>query len=165
MVVPVYVRMTRTFLILTLLLGSAAQAGAISFDLNFDRLQEAFRLIPDSDKGAVDEVIALVKRGDHKEALARLNALNKQFPDNSSLRVLTAFALVNLGNYLGAFEEADRAHDSPNGNPYKCLFYSKVALLAGRTEACKRELQHAKDNKEQPKEIKAIEAELKKRKS
>lgn len=157
--------MMRPILILTLLLASVPPVGAISFELNFDRLQEAFRLIPDSDRGSLDEVIVLVKKGEHKEALSRLNALNKKFPDNSSLRVMTAFALVNLGNFLGAFEEADYAHDAPNGNPYKCLFYARVALLAGRPEACQRELKHAKDNKEQPKEVKEIELALRKRKS
>jgi Flp pilus assembly protein TadD len=135
-------------------------ADAINLELRFDRLQEAFRLLPEADRGTVDEIIVLLKRGSHKEALTRLEELNQQFPSNSSLRVLTAYALLNLGNVLGAFEEADRAHDAPNGNPYKCLFFSKVALLAGRHEACKRELEHARQNKEQPKEVREIEMAL-----
>jgi Flp pilus assembly protein TadD len=139
-------------------------AQAINLELRFDRLQEAFRLLPEADRGAVDDIIVLLKRGSHQEALARLEELNRQFPANSSLRVLTAYALLNLGNILGAFEEADRAHDAPNGNPYKCLFFSKVALLAGKHEACKRELEHARQNKEQPKEVREIEKEIRKRK-
>lgn len=157
--------MKKGLLTLSLLcLLPAGPVDAVNLDLRFDRLQEAFRLLPESDRGQVDEIIGLLKQGSHKEALSRLEELNRQFPSNSSLRVMTAYALLNLGNVLGAFEEADRAHDAPNGNPYKCLFFSKVALLAGKHEACKRELQHAKVNKEQPKEVREIEMELKRRK-
>lgn len=137
---------------------------AINLELRFERLQEAFGLLSQADRPAVDDVIVLLKQGSHREALGRLEELNRQYPANSSLRVMTAYALLNLGNVLGAFQEADRAHDAPNGNPYKCLFFAKVALLAGKQEACKRELQHAKENKEQPKEVREIELEIKKRK-
>ncbi|MBL8175781.1 MAG: hypothetical protein JNK48_13990 [Bryobacterales bacterium] len=155
--------MTKTVLYLLLLAGSwlAVPARAVELDIRLDRLAEAIGLLPEDDRGAVDEVIALIKRGENTDAYQRLTELNKTNPANSSLRVLTSYALLKLGNALGALEEADRAHDAPNGNSYKCLFYAKIAFLNGKSEACKRELSHVKKVGDMPKEVKALEKEMK----
>lgn len=158
--------MLTRFLLPFLLLGlsAAVPAGAADFDLRIDRLTDAFRLLPDADQKTVDEVLQLIQRKEHTEALARLQSLNRMNPENSSLRVVTAYALLRVGNLLGAFDEADKAHDLPNGNSYKCLFYAKIALLTGNKEACKRELQHVKKVGDMPAEAKAVEKDLKKTK-
>lgn len=140
---------------------AATPAQAVTFDLRLDRLAEAIGLLPDSDRKSVEEVIQLIKRGENTDAYQRLNELNKTNPSNSSLRVLTSYALLQLGNAIGALEEADRAHDAPNGNSYKCLFYAKIAFLNGKTDACKRELGHVKKVGDMPKDVKALEKEMK----
>jgi predicted Zn-dependent protease len=154
-------KLTLTIFVLSLL---ALPADAASFDLRFDRLGEALGLLPEADQRSVDEVVALIKRGDNDGALKRLNELNKGNPDNSSLRVLTGYALLQIGNVLGALEQADKAHEASNGNSYKCWFYSKIALLSGKPDLCKRELNHVKKVGDMPAEAKALEQELKKKK-
>jgi Flp pilus assembly protein TadD len=140
-------------------------APAADFDLRFDRLSEAFTLLPEADRMSTNEVIALIRRGDHNDALARLQKLNAGHPDNSSLRVLTAYALLQVGNLVGAFDEAQKAHSAPNGNSYKCWFFSKIALLNGDIQTCKRELAHVKHAGDLRAEAKALEQDLKKRKN
>lgn len=140
-----------------------APASAALFDLRFDKLTEALRILPDADKTSVNEVISLIKSGRNDDALKKLNMLNMGNPENSSLRVLTAYTLFQLGNLVGALQEADKAHDAPNGNSYKCWFYSKLAFLNGQGEVCKRELAHVKKAGDLPKEVKELEKELKKK--
>ncbi len=155
--------MTKTVLYTLLVLWSwtATPASAVTFDLRLDRLAEAFGILPEHDRKAVDEIISLIKRGENNDAYQRLHELNKTNPSNSSLRVLTSYALLQLGNAIGALEEADKAHDAPNGNSYKCLFYAKIAFLNGKSEACKRELSHVRKVGDMPKEVKALEKEMK----
>jgi len=140
-------------------------APAADFDLRFDRLTEAFSLLPEADRMSTNEVIALIRRGDHNDALARLQTLNATNPDNSSLRVLTAYALLRVGNLIGAFDEAKKAHSTPNGNSYKCWFFSKIALLNGDIPTCRRELDHVKHAGDMRAEARALEQDLKKRKN
>jgi hypothetical protein len=135
---------------------------ALDFDLRFDRLAAALALIGDSDKGAVEEAVQFIRRGENQLALARLSALNKANPNNSSLRILTAYALLKVGNLAGAFEEARSAEGAPNGNSYKCWFLAKVAFLAGNKDVCRRELKHVKGVGDMPNEAAALERQLKK---
>ena len=151
-----------SFLAVVLAIAWAAiPAQAIEFDLRFDKLVDALQLLPDADRESVNGVISMIKRGAHQEALQRLKVLNGGNPENSSLRLMTAYALLQVGNALGALQEADKAHEASNGNSYKCWFYSKVALLNGQSEACKRELSHVKKAGDMPEEVKALEKEMK----
>jgi Flp pilus assembly protein TadD len=154
-----------SILIVWMLLVLPVRSLALDFDLRLDRLSEAFQLLPDADRGTVDDVLDLLKKGQHQEALRRLDELNRMNPDNSSLRVLTAYGLLQVGNLLGAFDEARQAEKAPNGNAYKCWFLSKVALLNGDTLACRRELSHVKSSgdKSLRKEVKQVEEQLKKK--
>ena len=138
-------------------------ATAADFDLRLDRLADAFTLLPEADRQSTDEVIALIRRGENNEALDRLRKLNASNPDNSSLRVLTAYALLQVGNLVGAFTEADRAHSSPTHNSYTCWFFSRIALLKGDIQVCKRELEHLKHSGDMRAEAKQLERDLKKR--
>lgn len=157
--------MIRITLFLVLALGTAFEAAAAPFELRFDRLTEALGLLPDADRSSVNEVIDLIKKGDHPGALSRLNELNRSNPENSSLRLLTSYAMLQLGNILGAYEEAHHAHDASNGNSYKCWFLSKLALVNGKDAVCKRELKHVKKVGDMPQEAKALEQELKAKKN
>lgn len=138
-------------------------AQGADFGLRLDRLSGAFGLLNDADRQTVDSIMDLVKKGDHLAALQRLSQLNDRNPENSSLRVLTAYALLQAGNVIGALEQADKAHDAKNANSYTCWFYSKVALLNGKTELCKRELKHVKKAGDLPQEARQLEAQLKKK--
>lgn len=150
-------------LVLTLLLIVPVRAG--TFDLRLDRLADAFRLLSEADRSSVDEVVELIKKGDHSTALTRLEELNNRNPQNSSLRVLTAYTLLQVGNLVGAFDQAKIGESSPGGNSYKCWVLSKVALLTGDPVTCKRELKHVRKAGDMPEEVKALQVEIRKGKS
>jgi thioredoxin-like negative regulator of GroEL len=120
-----------------------APAAAAEFPLQFDRLTKFFDRVSPSERSTLDDSIDLLKKGDHSLALIKLKELTQANSTNAGLRVLLAYALLNAGNQLGAFNEAKRAerdgHDS-----YVCLFLAKVAYIAGDPSVCKREVKHVK---------------------
>ena len=138
----------------------AAPASADTFDLDYNRLDPAADVLSHADHDAMSDAIQLIKKGEHSLALARLSALNKSNPENSSLRILASYVLLQAGNIAGAFEEAEKAHKAPNGNSYKCWFLGKVALLNGKNAVCERELKHVHGAGDMVAEAKALEAEL-----
>lgn len=144
----------------SLVLCTVALGRAETFDLNYSRLEGALNQLSSGDRIAVDDAIRLVRDGEHSLALARLSELNTANPANSSLRILASYALVLAGNLVGAFAEAEKAHDAPNGDSYKCWFFAKIALLNGKTDQCERELEHVRKAGDMIAEVQAIEAEL-----
>ena len=132
------------------------------FDLNYERLEPAVDTLKHADRDAVNDAVELIKQGEHSLALARLSSLNKNHPENSSLRIFASYVLLQAGNIAGAFEEAEKAHKAPNGNSYKCWFLGKVALLHGKHALCERELKHVQGAGDMVAEAKALEAELSK---
>ena len=145
------------------MLATPLAADHVRFDLRYDRLSGAVAQLADADRSTVNQAIDLIKKGDSNLALIRLSGLNKANPNNSSLRILTAYALLRAGDLLGAFEESKKAHEAPNGdNGYKCWFLGKLALLNGDKATCQREVNHAKADKTLAKDVSALEKELKK---
>jgi Flp pilus assembly protein TadD len=138
---------------------------APSMELRFDRLTSALTLLGDSDRKIVDEAVQLIRQGEHVGALARLSTLTHSNPDNSSLRILMAYAQLQLGNLTGALDEAKKAHESPNGNSYRCYFLAKIAFLTGDTVTCRRELNHAKNAGDMPEDVRQLQNDLKKAKA
>ncbi len=145
------------------ILSCCVSAGA-SFDLRFDQLTPALKLLTTDDRQIVEQTVELIKGGNHSLALVRLTSLNSKNPENSSLRILASYAQLQLGNLLGAFEEARKAESAPNGTSYKCYFLGKLFLLNGNQEGCRKELSHVKqagakgiepDVKELEKDLKA----------
>jgi Flp pilus assembly protein TadD len=149
------------FMLLVLASCLPVSLGAQTFDLRFDRLTSALATLSAGDRTAVDQAIELMRKGDNNLALVRLSALNEKNPQNSSLRILTAYSMLRLGNLVGAFDEAGRAEKAQNGDSYKCWFLAKLAFLKGDMTACRREIDHAKANGE---DVKALEDDMKKRK-
>jgi len=143
----------------------AAPPPAASMDLRFDRLASALTLLNDGDRKVVNEAVQLIREGEHVAALARLSTLTHSNPDNSSLRILMAYAQLQLGNLTGALDEAKKAHEAPNGNSYRCYFLAKIAFLTGDTVTCRRELNHAKNAGDMPAEVRELQNDLKKTKS
>ncbi|MGA2742678.1 MAG: tetratricopeptide repeat protein [Bryobacteraceae bacterium] len=144
---------------------AAPPQSAPSMDLRFDRLTSALTLLGDSDRKIVDEAVQLIREGEHVGALARLSTLTHSNPDNSSLRILMAYAQLQLGNLTGALDEAKKAHDAPNGNSYRCYFLAKIAFLTGDSVTCRRELNHAKNAGDMPEEVRQLQNDLKKAKA
>jgi Flp pilus assembly protein TadD len=136
-----------------------------SVDLRFDRLASALTLLNDADRKIVDQAAQLIREGENAGALARLSTLTHSNPDNSSLRILMAYAQLQLGNLTGAFDEAKKAHEAPNGNSYRCYFLAKIAFLTGDTVTCRRELNHTKNAGDMPEEVRQLQNDLKKTKA
>ena len=134
-------------------------------DLRFDRLASALTLLSDTDRKIVDEAAQLIREGEHAGALARLSTLTHSNPENSSLRILMAYAQLQLGNLTGALDEAKKAHEAPNGNSYRCYFLAKIAFLTGDNITCRRELNHAKNAGDMPEEVRQLQNDLKKAKA
>ena len=133
--------------------------------LQYDRLASALTLLNDSDRKIVNEAAQLIKEGENVGALARLSALTHANPDNSSIRILMAYAQLQLGNLTGALDEAKKAHEAPNGNSYRCYFLAKIAFLTGDTVTCRRELNHAKNAGDMPEEVRQLQNDIKKAKA
>lgn len=150
-------------LAICLLVVAAAPLRADKVDLRAERLTEALDLLKPSERSVVDHAVDLIRKGMNTDALAALSTLTKDNPKNSSLRILTAYALLQLGNLVGAFDEAKKAEAAPNGNSYKCWFLGKLALLVGDREVCKREIAHAKKAGDMATDVDALEKELKSR--
>src|SRR5580698_1533149 len=151
---------------LTLASAAPPPAQAVAtMDLQYDRLASALTLLSDADRKIVDEAVQLIHEGEHVGALARLSTLTHSNPDNSSLRILAAYAQLQLGNLTGALDEAKKAHDAPNGNSYRCYFLAKIAFLTGDNVTCRRELNHAKNAGDMPNEVRQLQNDVKKSKT
>lgn len=144
---------------LLLLILTLAPAQAEVFSLKFDRLNGALAMLSSTDRQTVDNAIALIKRGDHNLALIELNSVSKSNPTSAGVRVLTAYALLNLGNTLGAFKEAKTA-ESVGHDSYICSFLGRVAYLVGDVRACKREIKHVRAAGDPDGEAAVLEQEL-----
>lgn len=149
---------------LSLCLVALLAAQTALFPLRVDQLTAPLRMLSPSDRRIVDEAIALIRDGRHRAALDRLSDLATAHPENSSLHILAAYALLQAGNLVSALEEATRAHQAPNGNSYKCAFRAKIALLKGDIVTCDEELQHIRKAGDQPAEVRQIEKDLKRAK-
>lgn len=136
-----------------------APAHAEVFSLKFERLSGALATLSSTDRQTVDNAIALIKRGDHNLALIELNSVAKTNPTSAGVRVLTAYALLNLGNTLGAFKEAKTA-ESVGHDSYICSFLGRMAYLVGDVRACRREIKHVKAAGDPDGEAVALERQL-----
>ena len=142
-------------------LAMAAPPPAPAMDLHFDRLTSALTLLTSTDRKVVDDAALLIREGENVGALARLSTLTGSHPDNSSIRILIAYAQLQLGNLTGALDEAKKAHEAPNGNSYRCYFLAKVAFLTGDKATCRRELNHVKNAGDMPMEVRQLESDVK----
>ncbi len=94
------------------------------------------------DKKVVDEAIKLIHDNRDADALTSLTKLTRTNPKNTTVRVLRAYALLELGNLAGALSDATFAESSGVPATYKCWFLAQVAYLSGNKPLCRREIKH-----------------------
>lgn len=111
-------------------------------ELNLKALAEPLQDLNPEEKRVVDEAIGLIREMRDAEALAHLTNLTRSNPSNSTIRVLRAYALLELGNLTGALDDATVAEASGIRASYKCWFLAQVAFLAGNKPLCRREIKH-----------------------
>ena len=130
--------------LLCLLAACGNSPHAASPELHFDyaRIAGPLASLDDADRKTVEDTVALMKRGDHKLALVRLSALNDRNPSNSSLRLLSSYALLQMGNLAESLSEAQRAHDAADHGVYQCYVLAHVAAINGKKDVARREIEH-----------------------
>jgi Flp pilus assembly protein TadD len=141
-----------------LLLSCAAFAAGP--ELKLKRMNPSLNALSRSERSAVDRAVSLIRKGEHTAALAQLTELTRSNPNNSSVRVVLAYALLQAGNLAGAFDHAKLAEAAPDHNSYVCLFLARVAWLAGDTGSCRRELGHVRAAGTDKAEADALERQL-----
>ena len=149
-------------LTLFLLLTLPARAALGPEDLKLDRLTKPITSLSPEERKIFDEAIGLIRSGNHSLALARLTSLKEANPKNTAVRVASSYVLLQAGNLLGAFDDAEKA-EAGEANGYLCWFLAKVSLATGQPAACKREVEHLKTVPEYREAAKQIEKELKKK--
>src|SRR5262249_53184491 len=124
--------------------GVRAQApgAAPQLRLEIKALAEPLRDLKPEEARIVDDAIELIQKGEHAPAFLALTGLTERNPNNSALRVLRAYTLLQLGNLLGALDEARAAESGRIRSAYRCWFLAQVAYLAGNKPLCKREIRH-----------------------
>jgi hypothetical protein len=115
-------------------------------EIDLRALTEPLQDLTPADRDTIDEAMALIKQKKHLLALANLTSLAQRNPDNSAVRILRAYVLLELGNLSGALEDADVAEASGAHAAYKCWFLAQVAHLAGNKPLCRREIQRIANN-------------------
>ncbi|MCX6625803.1 MAG: hypothetical protein NTY38_33015, partial [Acidobacteria bacterium] len=107
------------------LLLFAAGAAAETLDLRPDRLAASLGKLSGGDQRAAKQALELIRKGEHSLALAQLTALTSRNPNASSIRILASYAMLQLGNLIGAFGEARKAETTSDANSYSCWFLAK----------------------------------------
>jgi hypothetical protein len=134
--------------ILALAAQLAFAAGAPSPQLNMPALAPAVRELSTQDSKVFDETIALIQKGDHAVALISLTRLEGSNPRNVAVRAVRAYVLLQVGNLLGALDDARVAEKTGPPSPYRCWMLAQISYLAGNQRLCRREVKHLEGNPE-----------------
>ncbi len=140
--------------------GGAPQGGQAAFVLNYDLILGPLNGPTPADRDVIQDTIQLIKDGEHTLALNRLSSLSERYPENSGLRILLSYVLLETGNLVGAFEQAEEAHELDGENPYKCWYLAKVSLMTGHMGMCHRELEHLRKAGQMQDAVSELETEL-----
>ena len=130
-----------TFLLL-LLASQPASSQRLLPSLDLAGIGAPLENLRAGEKQILDEAIQLIQKGEHALALVSLSRLTESNPKNSAFRVIKAYALLQLGNVVGALSESRAAERSKPPSPYRCWFLAQVAYLAGNRSICEREIRH-----------------------
>jgi hypothetical protein len=105
------------------------------------------RALNSGDGKVFDDAIQLIKLGNHAEALLSLTRLTGSNPKNVAVRATRAYVLLQVGNLLGALDDARIAEKNPHA-AYRCWLLAQISYLAGNQRICKREVKHLEGNPE-----------------
>jgi hypothetical protein len=127
----------------------AAAAGIPKPEPKLDEaaLAEPARALNSADGKVFDDAIQLIKLGNHAEALLSLTRLTGSNPKNVAVRATRAYVLLQVGNLLGALDDARIAEKNPHA-AYRCWLLAQISYLAGNERLCKREVKHLEGNPE-----------------
>ena len=155
-ILPASARTRRTLGVMGLMLAvssfpmatalSAASAEKPRPSIDLAALSEPLQDLSPRERSLVEDAAGLIRENRHAEALATLTQLTKSNPKNSAVRVLRAYALLELGNVTDALVDASTAEGSGGHSAYKCWFLAQVAYLAGDKPLCRREIKHIGSN-------------------
>lgn len=129
-------------------------------ELNLKALAGPLQDLDPQERRVVDEAIKLIREMRDGEALTRLTDLTRSNSRNSTLRVLRAYALLELGNLTGALDDATVAEASGVRASYRCWFLAQVAFLAGNKPLCRREIKHLSHDPTYASEAKTLQRTL-----
>jgi len=110
--------------------------------LDLSALTGPLQELTPEERKVVDRALELIRQKRHTAALLELSRLVGSNPQNSALRVLRAYVLLELGNVSGALDDARSAEASGLRSAYRCWFLAQVAYLAGNVPLCRREIKH-----------------------
>lgn len=129
--------------------GLAAAAGIPKPEPKLDpsALAEPARALSSADGKVFDDAIQLIKAGNHAEALLSLTRLTGSNPKNVAVRATRAYVLLQVGNLLGALDDARIAEKNPHA-AYRCWLLAQISYLAGNERLCKREIKHLEGSPE-----------------
>jgi Flp pilus assembly protein TadD len=147
-------------LAILLCLSAAPHVFAAKVELNLGHLSPSLRNLKRADQTTIERAVTLIKKGQHTAAFAQLTEISRAHPNNSAVRVVLAYALLQAGNLAGAFDQAQQAEAASDHTSYACLFLARIAYLIGDTAVCRRELDHVIGSGEHVAEAKRIERDL-----
>jgi hypothetical protein len=150
--------MTRAVVVFAFLALGSAPAQDVDFKMK--RLGPSLEALAPNARATIDKAVRLIRSREHTAALALLTELSRANPQNSSIKVVLAYGLLQAGNLLGAFDTAKEAEAAPDHNSYMCLFLARVAYLVGDAATCRREVQHVRQAGHFKREVSAIERDL-----
>jgi hypothetical protein len=138
--------------LIILLVATTGLAGAAGIPKPQPKLDEAAlaepaRALGSADGKVFDDAIQLIKSGNHAEALLSLTRLTGSNPKNVAVRATRAYVLLQVGNLLGALDDARMAEKNPH-SAYRCWLLAQISYLAGNERLCKREVKHLEGNPE-----------------
>jgi hypothetical protein len=127
--------------------GLSAAAGTAQPQPKLDEAALAVpaRTLSNADGKVFDAAIELIKQGNHAEALLSLTRLTGSNPRNVAVRATRAYVLLQVGNLLGALDDARIAEKTPHA-AYRCWLLAQISYLAGNERLCKREIKHLEGN-------------------
>ena len=139
--------------LLLLWVATAAMAAAAGISPPQPKLDEAALAIParalsTADGKVFDDAIELIRRGNHAEALLSLTRLTGSNPKNVAVRATRAYVPLQVGNVLGALDDARVAEKTGPPTAYRCWLLAQISYLAGNQRLCKREVKHLEGNPE-----------------
>src|SRR5579862_7871221 len=98
----------RPLLLVFAVTGLAAAAGITPPQPKLDEaaLAGSAHTLGSADAKVFDDAIGLIKQGNHAEALLSLTRLTGSNPKNVAVRATRAYVLLQVGNLLGALDDA-----------------------------------------------------------